>query len=147
MNKNFKLKLGDKVFCTSRIDGEKHIFTISVKTTISEIESDWGFVTKVLRPSNYKVIYEAEKEILDEKEKEYLNAVIKPFKNKVKYIIKYSSFVSKDLSFIKIKLENCFIGKNQLGNDDIDLPYFETGTMYQGMENERKYTLEELGLE
>lgn len=134
MDKNFKLKTGDKVFCKSRIDGEQHIFAISKTTTIGEIESDWGFVTQVLRPIGYKKIYE-KKEILDEEEKKYLSAVIRPFRNNVKYVKKRKS-EWLDKEYIMIKLED----------EAIDLPYFNKGTMYKGMKLYEKYTIEELNL-
>lgn len=75
------------------------------------------------------------KEILDEKEKEYLSAVIKPFRYKVLNIIcKYSE--REDKEYIMILLDN----------DHISLPYFKKDKMYKGMEIDKKYTLEDLGL-
>ena len=77
--------------------------------------------------------YIVEKEILDEEEKEYLSNVIKPFRDKVKFIVK-KDFYSKE--YIAICLPD----------EDIGFPSFEKGTMYKGMEERRGYTLEELGL-
>lgn len=75
------------------------------------------------------------KEILDEKEKEYLSAVIKPFRYKVLNITcKYSE--REDKEYIMILLDN----------DHISLPYFKKDKMYKGMEIDKKYTLEDLGL-
>ena len=74
-------------------------------------------------------------DILDETEKKYLSAVIRPFKKRVDYIMKSSnSCCDKEYIFIR------------LDDDFLSLPYFTAGTMYQGMELERAYTLEELGL-
>ena len=74
-------------------------------------------------------------EILDDAEKEYLSAVIKPFKKRVDYIMKSSnSCCDKEYIFIR------------LDDDFLSLPFFKVGTMYQGMELERAYTLKELGL-
>ena len=72
------------------------------------------------------------KPILTDKEKEYLSLVIKPFRDRV-------SSISKDgpLEYITISLD---------GDDFAILPNFEEGTMYKGMETNRRYTLEELGL-
>lgn len=78
--------------------------------------------------------YIVEKEILDDVEKEYLSAVIRPFKDKVKYIAKYDD---SRLEFISIKL---------VGDSAMLFPYFKKGTMYKGMELEKQYTLKELGL-
>ena len=95
----------------------------------------------VVRYSNNKMDWftvhdlELVKEILDKKEKEYLRNVIKPFKHKVIFIQKDGS---RFWDFIKIGIKN---------DIDINLPFFERGTMYKGMESEKKYTLSELGLE
>lgn len=72
-------------------------------------------------------------EILDKQEKEYLRAVIKPFRDKVKYIGKNFSNGSE---YISINVNGEFV----------IFPYFKKGTMYKGMEQNKEYTLEELGL-
>ena len=74
-----------------------------------------------------------EKEILDEKEKEYLSAVIKPFRDRIEYIKK----VEDIREYIAIYLKN----------ERLNFPYFDKGTMYKGMELDKKYTLKELGLD
>ena len=74
-------------------------------------------------------------DILDDAEKRYLSNIIKPFRKRVDYIMKSSnSCCDKEYIFIR------------LDDDFLSLPYFEAGTMYQCMELERAYTLEELGL-
>lgn len=79
---------------------------------------------------------EYQENILTEKEKAYLNAVIKPFKDKVKSIVKLSdNFLPKE--YVRIVIE---------GSGCTDLPRFDKGTMYKGMIIEEEYTLEELGL-
>ena len=78
--------------------------------------------------------YIVEKEILEEEEKEYLSNVIKPFRDKVEYIVKETSSYNE---YIKITIKK---------DDCLSFPYFKRGTMYKGMEIEKKYTLEELGL-
>ena len=75
----------------------------------------------------------AEAEILDDAEKRYLRGVIRPFKNKVKSIWKLS-YVSEQ---IVIQMQSGI---------EIKLPCFKKGTMYQGMEEGKRYTIEELGL-
>ena len=74
------------------------------------------------------------KPILDDKEKEYLSAVIKPFRDKVISISKKSANYGE---FIDIVIDD---------EEDIYLPYFKPGKMYQGIGVNREYTLEELGL-
>ena len=83
----------------------------------------------------YKVI-KLPKPILDEKEKEYLSYVIRPFRNRIKYICKNNN-EDGDTEFLDVQLD---------GNDFMAFPNFKKGTMYKGMEFEKKYTLEELGL-
>lgn len=83
---------------------------------------------------NIRIVYEFEQEILDDKEKEYLSSVIKPFRNKVVSISK-NKCVGED-AYIVIRLKD----------DNICLPYFNSKSMYCGMEINKKYTLEELGL-
>ena len=78
--------------------------------------------------------YIVEKEILDDKEKEYLSNVIKPFRDKVEYIVKETSSYNE---YIKITIKK---------DDCLSFPYFKRGTMYKGMEEEKEYTLEELSL-
>ena len=77
-------------------------------------------------------------EILTEREKAYLSAVIKPFR--------------KDVEWIE-RMDNSFVNGNQhqflcisLTNDYCCLPLFKKDTMYKGMEVNKRYTLEELGL-
>lgn len=93
-------------------------------------EGTYGKIIKIEEPE-YKTVYESKVEILDEVEKRYLRGVIRPFE--VKYIEKgttrYAEFI-----YIKLKKEH------------ISLPDFEPNTMYKGMEINKKYTLEELGL-
>ena len=79
--------------------------------------------------------YIVEKEILDDAEKEYLLNVIKPFKDKVKFIRKCNALSGE---FIHISIIN---------ETGIFLPNFKKNTMYEGMETDKKYTLKELGLD
>lgn len=72
--------------------------------------------------------------ILTEKEKAYLSAVIKPFRKDIKYIKKMDFVIRKE--YLLIKMHDLSTAA---------LP-FEKGTMYKGMEANREYTLEELGL-
>lgn len=78
--------------------------------------------------------YIVEKEILDEQEREYLSSVIRPFRHKVKYIVKFDCSPEE---YISIWLPYA---------EEIALPCFKKGTMYKGMEKDKKYTLEELSL-
>ncbi len=92
-------------------------------------------------PNNYTGTIEVkngfiqEKEILDDTEKRYLKAVIRPFKDKIENISKETTSRGK-----------CYIYIN-LGDDGAALPYFNKGTMYNGMEDNKEYTLKELELD
>ena len=89
--------------------------------------------TEELLIGQYEII-KIPKPILDEKEKEYLSAVIKPFRDQVISISKKSANYGE---FIGISIDEA---------EDIYLPYFKKGTIYKGMELNKDYTLEELGL-
>ena len=81
------------------------------------------------------------KPILNETERKYLSAVIKPFRDKVISIANYYE-ESIDNNFIEIEVKQNYCNENQY----VSLPYFKKGTMYKGMEEYKKYALEELGL-
>lgn len=85
-----------------------------------------------------KKMNNAEEPILDDAEKRYLSTVIGPVKNNVWAIRKVCS-AYEDREFIAIL---GFFG----GSNCTFLPDFEPGTMYKGMEPDRWYSLEELGL-
>ncbi len=75
--------------------------------------------------------------ILDDVEKAYLSAVIKPFREDIEYIEKFkSNYVGKEYIYIVMKKDD----------DYCKLPRFFKGTMYKGMELNKRYTLEDLGL-
>lgn len=94
-------------------------------------------IIRVDRPTEYKTIYKND-EILDSTEKKYLATVIKPFRNNVEHIIKEDSDMGRQQIYIKYNAGLDF--------EWINLPYFKSGTMYVGMESNKEYTLEELGL-
>lgn len=79
------------------------------------------------------------KPILDEAEKRYLSNIIKPFINKVKFIVKNKKF-SGSYEYISISYID------STGDYAIIFPDFKLGTMYRGMEIGKLYTLRELGL-
>ena len=79
-------------------------------------------------------------DILTKEEKEYLSAVIKPFRDKVKNIIKFSCAMNSHC-YIDIVYDDTW-GKDMT----IVMPPFKKNTMYKNMELGKKYTLKELGL-
>lgn len=76
--------------------------------------------------------------ILEEDEREYLAAVIRPFKENVctvcKKYIQSCSGLSYEYIVVKLNAERW------------GFPKFVEGTMYKGMELDKEYSLEELGL-
>ncbi len=96
-----------------------------------------GKIIKIEEPT-YTTVYEAKVEILDEAEKRYLRDVIRPFRDRVRSIEKF--IFSTGRAKIGITVKN---------NDNywyINLPPFKKDTMYKNMEEDKEYTLEELGL-
>ena len=81
---------------------------------------------------------EHDEKILNDSEKKYLSAVIKPFRDRVEFICKLNSLERYGFQCIDIRFTDESI--------DMELPIFESGTMYKGMEFGKEYTLEELGL-
>ena len=125
LNEEFKIKYS----------ALKYKITERGLVSFSEIDKDWLVNPVALR----KVLcgdYEIIKPILDEAERRYLKNVIRPFKDKISYICKSQTVISKsEWIRLVLKADLC-----------IEFPCFENGTMYKGMEVGKKYTLEELGL-
>lgn len=80
-----------------------------------------------------------ESEILDEAEKKYLSAVIEPWWDQVECIRKLESY--EGMEMISIVTESSIKIRTY-----VDLPPFAKNTMYQGLEVNKEYTLEDLGL-
>ena len=78
-----------------------------------------------------------ETRILDDVEKRYLRGIIRPFRDKVEFIMKSPGF-RKNEEFVTIQLKT---------DERIDLPIFTKGSMYKNMIVNEDYTLEILGLE
>ena len=124
------LKQGDVI--TFR-DGER-CGVLGCMESLIDYSSTYGKeIIEVKRPVKYETIYQKPPEILDKEEKEYLSAVIRPFKDKVVYIIKHTADIGE---WIDIYLKD----------GGLSFPDFDKGTMYKGMEANKEYTLEELGL-
>lgn len=104
---------------------------------LSNLRDNFGQLGKIIKIEEpiYQTVYEHKEEILDEAEKRYLKAVIRPFRARMKYIMKEDiNYATKE--YIRI----------DLGREMINLPKFDSGSMYKGMKLNKGYTLEELGL-
>ena len=80
-------------------------------------------------------------DILTKEEKEYLGAVIRPFRNRVISISKYF-YVLDNVYSIEIYIKSIM---GIFSTENIKLPLFKN-EMYEKMEIDKKYTLEDLGL-
>lgn len=76
--------------------------------------------------------------ILNDVERRYLRSVIRPFSDRVAYIVKADTGDKRGYCHIRVGFINA--------SDDIYLPSFHESTMYNGMKNGYAYSLEELGL-
>ena len=83
---------------------------------------------------------EYNEDILDEKEKPYLESILKPYKDRVDFVIK------QGIGDYYERIIICVSVKNKSFKNYIAFPYFNKGTMYKGMEIDKKYTVNELGL-
>lgn len=96
-------------------------------------------ILKWLMEEYKEPIPDDEEPILDDAEKKYLSNFIKPFRDEIKFI-KLPFYGCLNAIYTCVRMyDNC-------GNEIVRLPNFKVGTMYKGMELDRKYTLEELGL-
>lgn len=78
--------------------------------------------------------------ILNGVEKQYLETVIKPFKDRAIGVTKYK--LSDNYAWLYIDVA----GVTEATFDGFSLPAFRKDDAYLGMEYDKKYTLEELGL-
>lgn len=115
-----------------RLESRLNVMNIE---NLKNLKDDYyGKIIKIEEPI-YQTVYEHKEEILDEAEKRYLKAVIRPFRARMKYIMKEDiNYATKE--YIRI----------DLGREMINLPKFDSGSMYKGMKLNKGYTLEELGL-
>ena len=81
------------------------------------------------------LLEECKEPILTDSEREYLSAVIKPFRKNVMDVIKLQCSDERQCIMIRICV-----------GDYAELPLFNNNTMYKGMEVDKYYTPEELGL-
>lgn len=79
--------------------------------------------------------------ILTNKEKMYIENIVKPFKNRVKFISKLHS--GEEDSYVRICVQRY---NNTETVEYINLPFFDGYEMYTGMVYFQHYTLKELGL-
>ena len=86
------------------------------------------------------LLSEYKEPILDDVEKEYLSAVIRPFRKIILTVSKHR--LNNDLEYIAIRVKSF----KEDEEENMCFPAFKIGTMYKGMEVNKEYSLEELGL-
>lgn len=79
--------------------------------------------------------------VLDDVEKEYLGAVIKPFRNRIRYIC----LDLRISDYYQIRIVLTPISKERY-TEVLVMPTFKKDTMYKRMKLFKEYSLEELGL-
>lgn len=141
-----------KVVTISKIKYDSGYAEYEIDEDKSDDDCKWSFypediVKKVSKGTFFKKLpndftgtidvvngYIGKPQILDEEEKRYLEGVVRPFRDRVRYVIKNINCSSQ-----------CYIGI-RLEQESIALPYFEENTMYKGMEIDKRYSLKELEL-
>ena len=84
----------------------------------------------------YRKLIKLPKSVLTDEEKEYLSYVIKPFRDRIKYFYKWTC---ADCNYEQI-MAACTDYSN------FTFPTFKKNSMYKGIEPNKKYTLNDLGL-
>ena len=121
---------------------ERYKFTEIGLKYFSTKEKGWFLTNNILNLllTGELTINKIPKTILDEKEKEYLSAVIKPFR---KHIITIRKIEYYKYEYIEIVIYRTDEGPS---GEVFSFPYFNKGEMYKGMEINKEYALDELGL-
>lgn len=104
------------------------------------VSVDFDFMTK-----NEWEIYE--EPVLDEVEKKYLSYVLRPFRDRIRYVVKLHTlgderddlYSLKNGEYLSITYGDCYY-------DFFTLPPFPKDSMYKNMETGKEYSLKELGL-
>ena len=134
----------EKVFknCCYRIEGdyEEWAWTDEMLEPLTEEDIKEYLEECVKDFKDYNIKFELNKKesILTEEEKEYLSAVIRPFRDRVRYIEKRSE--GDQYILISLRLDEKPYCENFL------LPFFKADTMYNEMILFKQYSLEELDI-
>ena len=141
LEEEFKIKYNDKSTYVFKEDGlfEKINDGVYSQCDIDNLLTGESELVKIPKPT------------LNEKEREYLCNVIKPFRDRIVWIRKceydrgdffYGEYIVMGLKFFDSGT-NWFICTDV---EQIALPSFAKGTMYKGMETDKAYTPDELGI-
>ena len=141
LEEEFKIKYDDKSTYVFKEDGlfKKINGGVYSQCDIDNLLTGESELVKLPKPT------------LNKKEREYLCNVIKPFRDRIVWIRKceydrgdffYGEYIVMGLKFFDSGTDG-FICTDE---EQIALPSFAKGTMYNGMKLDKKYTLEELEL-
>lgn len=123
---------------------DKLLDRVNVCSWYDYFNSDDDFVQdcKACEERFVKWLFEdSEKPVLDEKERKYMSEVIRPFRKSVIGVCKHFFAEDGDKQYISISVRN-----DSGFSEYINLPNFNSDTMYKGMKAEKWYALEELCL-
>ena len=87
-----------------------------------------------------KYLLEHKEKILTKFEKDYLSSTLHPFRKIIVTVSKHR--LNNDFEYIAIRVKSL----KEDEEENMCFPAFKIGTMYKGMELDKKYSLEELGL-
>ena len=126
----------EKDFFIKNIEGDfaYSIVEISGETRFNDDEKSKLIETN-FKNVKAKLIIEIKEPILDEAERKYLSGVIRPFRDRIEYILKSSFMTGREFLHMKTK-----------DGDMMDMFPFEPNKMYKGMKLNKEYSLEELRL-
>lgn len=146
LEEEFKLKEKD----TNYIIHTKYKLTENSLMGWSVPEQKWWYSTMLqhLLTGRYQIV-KLPKPILDDIERKYLGNIVKPFRDRIIYIakaetVKTYSPNAKVYECIYIMYKDSSKKQNPFY---MGFPCFKKGTMYKGMELNKEYSLEELGLQ
>ena len=119
-----------------RVEGfdDKFMFTSTGMFYYDVEDSEWQeslLIYNILKGTR-KIIKQP---VLNEAEREYLRNIIKPFRDKVKTIIRLDYYYKSEYDFIQIEYDR-----------DLGQVILKSDIMYNSMKLGKEYTLEELGL-
>ena len=141
LNENFHVKLDPNVTLES-----DYRFTEKGLMRYHKIYEEWEYAIYDtflhLLDGKYEVV-KLPKSILSEKEKKYHSDFIDPFKSQVTYIEKryLKDFKGNEKEFISIGIK-----ENEKYWRQMELPLYDAGKHYKGMEIGKEYSIKDLGL-
>ncbi len=98
-------------------------------------ENEYEKLCKISKSKKIKLTLEIPEPILDDAERKYLSGVIRPFRDRIKYIRKNRFSTGREFIWIQTK-----------DDETMTIFPFEQNTMYKGMELDKEYSLKDLEL-